>query len=210
MLVASIIDTMINDLIRNRLDNDQISEAELRIILGQLELVMKNQVAGDVVELGCYMGATSVLLGQMLAGGGKNLWLYDSFAGLPEKSQQDYSPAGEQFRSGELLASRQVVEKCFKQAGLARPRIKKAWFSELTVDDLPQEICLAFLDGDYYQSVRDSLKLVWPKLTPGAVVVVDDYANEALPGAARAVDEWLLVHPAQLRAEKSLAIIVKK
>ena len=53
----------------------------------------------------------------------------------------------------------------------------------------------------------DSLRLVWPRLTPGARVVVDDYASEALPGAARAVDEWLRQHPARLQVEQSLAIL---
>jgi hypothetical protein len=41
----------------------------------------------------------------------------------------------------------------------------------------------------------------------GAIIVVDDYANEALPGVARAVDEWLRIHGGKLRVEASLAII---
>ena len=72
---------------------------------------------------------------------------------------------------------------------------------------MPEQIAFAFLDGDYYASIRDSLALVWPRLTPGAVIIVDDYANEKLPGAARAVDEWLATHPAQLRVQASLAIL---
>ena len=65
----------------------------------------------------------------------------------------------------------------------------------------------AFLDGDYYQSIRDSLQLIAPKLTSHAIIVVDDYANEALPGAARATDEWLRGRRYQLRVESSLAIV---
>ncbi len=200
----------IEQLIANRPDNDQISEAELKVILRELTAVLGRRVAGEVVELGCYNGGTSVLLGQLLHPTNKQLYLYDSFSGLPEKSVVDASPAGLQFKTGELLASRSLVEKRFKQAGLRRPRIKKAWFSELTPSDLPEEICFAFLDGDYYESIHDSLKLVWPKLAEGAVVVVDDYTNEALPGAARAVDEWLSTHNSELRVEQSLAIIRPK
>ncbi len=96
----------------------------------------------------------------------------------------------------------------FKKAGLPLPKIKKAWFSELTPADLPDKIAFAFLDGDYYESIMDSLRLIWSKLSEGAVVIVDDYANEALPGAAKAVDEWLRNHKARLKAEQSLAIIV--
>lgn len=201
---------MIESLLRRRATNDQMNEAELRVLLGCLRQTIEEGVQGDIVELGCYTGATSVLMGQLLATmrqSERRLWLYDSFAGLPEKTPEDDSPAGLQFRAGELLASRSVVERRFKQAGLPRPRIKKAWFSDLTPRDMPSVIAFAFLDGDYYESVRDSLQLVWPLLQPGATVVVDDYANEALPGAAHAVDEWRQSHPCRLHVEASLAVL---
>ena len=94
------------------------------------------------------------------------------------------------------------------QSGVPVPRIKKAWFSELTVNDVPAKVAFAFLDGDYYQSIVDPLKLLEGRLTPGATIIVDDYGNAALPGAARAVDEWLKRHPtATKRVEHSLAVI---
>ena len=87
------------------------------------------------------------------------------------------------------------------------PIIHKGWFSDLTLADTPDVISFAFLDGDFYESIHDSLKVVWPKLAPGAIVVVDDYQAEALPGAKRAVDEWLKTHPARVRVVASLAVI---
>ena len=68
---------------------------------------------------------------------------------------------------------------------------KKAWFSDLNPDDLPDKICLAFLDGDYYESVLTPLNLIQNRLQPGSIIIVDDYANPKLPGASRALDEWL-------------------
>ena len=135
------------------------------------------------------------------------LHVYDSFEGLPEKSSHDASPAGEQFQPGELSASKKRFVENYKKAGLALPRIHKGWFSELTEADIPEQIAFAFLDGDYYDSIMTPLKLIWPRLVPGAIVVVDDYVNEALPGAAKAVDEWLAAHPVKFRTEHSLAII---
>ena len=44
-------------------------------------------------------------------------------------------------------------------------------------------------------------------MSEGSTVIVDDYQNAALPGAAKAVDEWLNTHTANLRVEASLAII---
>ncbi len=187
--------------------SDQIEKAELKAILRECESTVA--IEGDVVELGCYVGTTSLFLRRLLTAknSDKQLYVYDSFAGLPPKAAEDTSPAGEQFKTGELLATKQQLIKHFKQAGLPLPVIKKAWFNELRPADLPDRICFAFLDGDYYYSIQDSLRVVWPKLSKGATVVVDDYQNEALPGARQAVDEWLLRHPARLRVEASLAII---
>ena len=189
--------------------NDQFNERELAVLLRELRLVIAKNITGDVVELGCYRGMTSVEIQRVIAGwhSAKRLWLYESFAGLPSKVTQDNSPAGMQFKAGELPASKKEVIRFFKQAGLPLPLIKKAWFYDLTPSDLPDRVSFAFLDGDFYESIMDSLKLVWPKLSEGAIVVVDDYQNEALPGAAKAVDEWLRTHKAGIKVEASLAII---
>lgn len=190
-----------------KLLSDQIDERELSIILRELEKILAADILGDVVEFGCYVGTTSVPLGWRLANTEKKFYVYDSFEGLPEKSSQDQSPAGMQFVAGELFASKKQLIKNFKQAGVPLPSITKAWFSNLTPTQIPEHISFAFLDGDYYHSVLDPLKLIWDRLTPGAIVIVDDYANEALPGAAKAVDKWLHTHSAKLRVEHSLAII---
>ncbi len=186
--------------------SDQVDKRELRVILSEL-LKTLDTAQGDVVEFGCFEGTTSIHLAHFLASTNKEFYVYDSFAGLPAKTNQDMSPAGEQFKEGELLATKKQFILNFKKARVPLPHIKKAWFSELNGGDVPSAISFAFLDGDYYDSILDPLKLIWPNLTPGAVVVVDDYANEALPGASRAVDEWLKAHPARLRVESSLAII---
>lgn len=190
-----------------KLLSDQIDERELFIILRELEQVISQKITGDVVEFGCYVGTTSVPMAQKLSSTDKNLFVYDSFEGLPDKTIEDQSPVGMQFQTGQLLATKAQFIKNFKQAGLKLPVITKGWFSDVTPDRLPQSISFTYLDGDYYLSILDPLKLIWDKLSPGAIIVVDDYANEALPGAAKAVDEWLTTHPAKFRVEHSLAII---
>jgi len=187
--------------------SDQVDEREIRVILRELERVLERGVEGNVVEFGCYVGTTSVFLARRLAGSGRSLYLYDSFEGLPPKTDEDESPAGLQFKTGELLATKKQLIKNLRQANVPMPAIKKGWFSDLTDADVPHVISIAFLDGDYYHSVRDPLKLIWPFLAPGATIIVDDYANEALPGAAKAVDEWLRTHDGTLTVEHSLAII---
>ena len=139
----------------------------------------------------------------------KLLWIYDSFEGLPEKTREDSSSAGDQFKAGELLVTkREVIEK-FKKSGLKIPRIRKGFFEDLNpVEDVPEKISFAFLDGDLYQSIKTSLKLVENRMEKGGIIVVHDYNNPELPGSSRAVDEWLRAHPGKtLETRETLAII---
>lgn len=187
--------------------SDQINKRELAVILRELQRTVTGTIAGDVVEFGCFEGTTSVHMVRLLEGTGKSLYLYDSFEGLPEKATEDESPAGLQFKAGELNASKKKLIANLKQTGLTMPRIKKAWFSDLTPADVPSHVSFAFLDGDYYHSILDPLRLLENVLSPGAVVLVDDYTNEALPGAALAADEWARERGLSVTPEASLGII---
>lgn len=193
------------DILRFPLVSDQINKTELAVILRELHTTLG--APGDVVEFGCYVGTTSLFLQRVLAGSGKTLHVYDSFAGLPQKTTADQNPLGTAYVAGELVATKAQLIKNFKQAGVPLPVIHKGWFANLTPQDLPRRISFAYLDGDFYDSITTSLQLVWPQLAPGAKVVVDDYSHQGLPGARRAVDAWLKTHPAKLRVEASLAIL---
>lgn len=202
---------MIPDLLRKYpLISDQVDAREVMIVLEQLEKAVANTDKGDVVEFGCYAGTTSLFMSRFLyiQKIPRELYVYDSFEGLPEKKAEDQSRAGDQFVPGELSVSKKQFILNYKKAGLALPHVKKAWFSDLSDDDLPDKIAFAFLDGDYYESVLTPLKIISSRLVPGAIIVVDDYANEALPGAAKAVDEWINIHPViSKRVEHSLVIL---
>ncbi len=188
--------------------NDQVSEAETRKIIEiARECLLKE---GDFVELGCYKGDTSLLLAEVLKGTNKKLWLYDSFEGLPKKSKEDDSEIGKDFQEGVLTVSKREVKQRFLRAGFKLPIIKKAWFSELGQEDLPEKIALAFLDGDLYQSIKDSLRLVADKMVKGGVIMIHDYNNSALPGVSQAVNEWREEKGVDLEVYKSLAKISVK
>lgn len=205
----------------------QVTARETEILLQELKKTLNNNIPGDVVEFGCYKADTSVLYQKLLESMGhggalqsenqtssadqKNLWLYDSFEGLPAKTREDNSAAGDAFQAGELLVTkREVIEK-FKKMGLKLPKIKKAFFDDLDIIyDIPEKISYAFLDGDLYQSIKTSLRLVAEKMSQGGVIIVHDYNNPELPGSSRAVDEWLKAHQAKVasfRVAETLAII---
>lgn len=190
--------------------NDQVSELETEKILSTARECLA--VEGDYVELGCYKGDTSLMLAELLVeksvdNSAKKLWIYDSFEGLPKKGEKDESEVGKDFQQGELAVTKKEVKARFLRAGLLVPVIKKAWFNELTEADLPEKIAFAFLDGDLYESIKDSLRLVEKKVCIGGAIVVHDYNNPALPGVMKAVDEWLEEKNMKMERYKSLAII---
>jgi O-methyltransferase len=193
--------------------SEQIEKKELTVILNELEGVIGRGVKGAVCEFGCFMGTTSLFLQRILkqTKSKKKLYLYDSFEGLPEKTQKDISAAGEDFIAGELIATKSQLKLNFRKAHLRLPKIKKIWFSELKSRDLPKKISFALLDGDFYSSVYDSLHAIHNKLTVDGIVVVDDYDNPALPGAQKAVDEFLAAHEdlKLIQVTHSLAILQK-
>lgn len=206
-------DRVIDELLRKYpLISDQVDRREVGIVLREFSKALSTTEQGAVVEFGCYAGTTSLFISRLLTiqKSTREFHVYDSFEGLPEKQGKDESRAGDQFKAGELAVSKKQFVLNYKKAGLPLPRIHKAWFNELTAANVPKKVAFAFLDGDYYESIMTPLGLIWPRLVPGARIVVDDYANEALPGAAKAVDEWLLAHPAKLTVEHSLAIIRRK
>ena len=200
MSITSLID-------RYGLISDQVDTHELRVILEQLTKALA--YGGAVVEFGCYVGTTSLYIRRLLDqyNDSREFHVYDSFTGLPEKSSQDASPVGEQFRAGELAVSKKQFLHEFHKARLRPPVVHKGWFADLTPRDVPTQVAFAFLDGDYYDSIRQSLQLLEGRLIPGAIIVVDDYASEALPGAARAVDEWATRHGYTVRSSHTLAIV---
>lgn len=191
--------------------SDQVGQAQLHVIWKELERVLQADVPGDIVEFGCYVGTTSLFIRRLLderdQSEKRQFHVYDSFEGLPPKSRQDESPAGTQFQAGKLSVSKKEFLGQFRVAHLQPPVIHKGWFHELTDKDMPASIAFAFLDGDFYESIRDSLRLVWPRMQPGGTILVDDYGREALPGAERAVKEFLQGKNFAAQPEANIAII---
>jgi len=186
--------------------SDQVNRDQLRVILDELEKTLAC-TDGAVVEFGCYMGTTSLFIRRTLDAqhDGREFHVYDSFEGLPPKTAADESSAGDQFQAGELAVSKKQFLQQFQKAGLRAPVTHKGWFKDITAADVPDQIAFAFLDGDFYESIRGSLRLVLPRMQSSGAIIIDDYAREALPGAARAVHE--LLPNAAARTIHNLAII---
>lgn len=189
--------------------SNQIGKPALSAVLKEFEKTLGQAVDGDVVELGCYIGTTTLFMRRLMNAyaSEKLFYAYDSFEGLPTKASQDNSGAGEQFRAGTLTVTKKQFLQEFKRSNLKPPVIHKGWFKDVRPEQLPTQISFAFLDGDFYQSILDSLRLVWPRLASGGVITIDDYQRDALPGVEWAVRDFFQAKAIQLHHEHNIAII---
>jgi hypothetical protein len=162
-------------------------------------------VPGDVVECGVWRGGSSMLAALTLASLGdreRRLWLYDTFEGMSEPTDADVALTGERMTDGWdgrraaddpvlCIASLEDVRDNMASTGYPPDRIE---FVRGKVEDTipvraPDRIALLRLDTDWYESTRHELEHLWPRLSPGGVLILDDYGHWL--GARRAVDEFL-------------------
>jgi O-methyltransferase len=166
-----------------------------------VDQVLAYGVEGDFVELGCNSGQSSVLISKVMQHykSDKKLYVYDSFEGLPPLHDVD----GVAYQQGQLKTTEDVLRYNFKQHNLPLPAIHRGWFNETLPNGLPEKIAFAYLDGDLYDSILISLQYVYPRLTKGAICLIDDYGDPSinpvgwnkLPGVKKACDEYLADKP---------------
>lgn len=161
--------------------------------------VIDRNVEGDFVELGVFRGGTAKLLSLVMnwKKSNKTLHLYDSFEGLPELKDED-KPSKNFLKKGDFKVSQWHLSQTM--ASLPNYTVYPGWFSETIPNKLPDKICYAHLDGDFYSSILESLEGVYPRLSPGAICVIDDYDNGGLPGVNQAVSEFMVDKPERVES----------
>lgn len=190
---------------------DQITKERLHVVYSHAEQILKDGVQGGVVEFGCYGGTTSLFLRRLLdaydQSSEREFHVYDSFEGLPDKTIQDRAAGGEDFMAGKLSVSKQDFIRQFKNASLQLPIIHKVWFADLSPTDVPDKIAFAFLDGDFYSSIIDSLRLVWHKMSEQGIILIDDYKNLKLPGVEQAINDFFRDKNVSIVHDHDVAVI---
>lgn len=148
-------------------------------ILNELAHEARYVPAGDFVEVGVYQGGSALVLYGIAMQQGRQLWLFDTFTGIPYADPElgDRHKVGD-FKDTNLDALRAAMPAAQFMVGL---------FPE-TLKPEPRAIALAHVDCDQYRSVRACIEELGPRMVPGGVIVFDDY--NALPGAKRAVEEF--------------------
>jgi O-methyltransferase len=152
-------------------------------------------VAGDYIETGVWRGGCCILMKAVLAANAdveRKVFVADSFEGLPPPKPKLFSAdRNDQHHTfKELAVSQAAVAQHFEKYGLLDERIVfvKGFFQ----DTLPKldagPFALLRLDGDMYESTIVALENLYPKLSPGGYIIIDDYG--AVEGCKKAVDEF--------------------
>jgi hypothetical protein len=169
--------------------------------------VVKHGIPGAFVECGVWRGGSMMLDAQTLKQCGdesRQLYLYDTFEGMPppKEMDKDYGNRPAAIRLDEdahakeasvvwAIASLEEVKQ--HMSGLAYPIDRIHYVVgkvEATIPSImPQCISLLRLDTDWYESTAHELRHLYPLVSPGGVVIIDDYGY--WQGARQAVDEFL-------------------
>lgn len=143
-------------------------------------------IEGEFWECGVYKGGSGKLLSKVAKKKNKTIRLFDTFEGMPDVNPDiDFHHAGDfddvQFNHIKNFIGRDDHIEYMQG-------IIPATFDGL--DDC--KIAFAHIDVDIYQSVKDCLEFIWPRLTFGGIVVADDYGFATCLGAKKAFDEFCM------------------
>lgn len=185
-----------------------LSPERLYAFIEATRYITKHNIPGSIVECGVWKGGavmSSLLTLRDLHVSDREVFLYDTFEGMPAPGQEDQKFDGEKI--GEDFAARQLGAGstwCRGEMDEVRTNILSTAYNperihfvkgkvEDTIPDtLPEQIAILRLDTDWYESTRHELQHLFPRLVPGGVLIIDDYGHWA--GARQAVDEYFERH----------------
>jgi hypothetical protein len=169
------------------------------------EHVVRHGIPGAIVECGVWRGGSMMAIALTLLRLGeqsRDLYLFDTFEGMPPATAHDVDFAGEAGASkvaagtraggrGWLFASLEDVRRAVLGTGYdpARVHFVKGRVEDTLPGEAPEQISLLRLDTDWYESTRHELRHLYPRLARGGVLIIDDYGY--WKGARQATDEYL-------------------
>jgi hypothetical protein len=175
--------------------------------------VVRHGVAGDFVECGVYRGGATMMAAMALhhaADPTRRLYLYDTFEGMPAPTARDVDFAGrtpeQHLRAWGASSVSQMTNCSIEQVrqNLARTPLAADRFvlvkgkveETIPASAPPGPIAVLRLDTDWYESTKHELTHLFPQLSSGGVLIVDDYAFWR--GSREACDEYFAAHATRI------------
>jgi hypothetical protein len=171
------------------------SNERLYGLIEAVKYILNAGIPGDFVECGVYKGGSVMAMAMVLLRANcsdRNLYLYDTFAGMTEPTDADVDFLGRRPASWATWAFAPTADVKAAVYSTGYPK-ERTHFVKGRVEDTiparaPESICLLRLDTDWYESTRHELVHLLPRLSSGGVLIVDDYGQYR--GSRKAVDEY--------------------
>ena len=147
-----------------------------------VERVLADGVPGDLIETGVWRGGVAIFMRALLDAHDDRervVFAADSFAGLPPPDEAAFpADAGSLlYTAAQLAVSRADVEQNFELYGLLDERVRflEGWFKDTLPTVRDHTWSVVRLDGDMYESTIEGLTNLYPGLSVGGFLIVDDY-----------------------------------
>jgi len=196
-------------------------------LLRAIDYIVKYNIPGDMVECGVWKGGSIMAMALKLielADTNRNLYLYDTFEGMPAPEENDIRATGqlaiEKFKN--LKINNDSSKWCYSSLEEVKENVYSTNYPkdkihfikgkvEVTIPNiLPQQISLLRLDTDWYKSTKHELIYLYPKVSRYGIIIIDDYGTWM--GAKQATDEFIKENDLKIflhRIDKTARIAIK-
>lgn len=171
--------------------------------------VARQNIPGAIVECGVWRGGSMMAAALALRGmkcEDRDLYLFDTFEGMTKPREVDIHSSGNsalaEFEQAQLGPDSSA--ECYAALGEVKSAMARTLYNpdrihfirgkvEDTIpSQAPESIALLRLDTDWHESTRHELEHLYPRLSPGGILIVDDYGD--WQGARKATDEFIAKH----------------
>ena len=177
-------------------------------LLQALKHVKQNSIEGDFVECGVWKGGNIIMFRKFqeneFFNDKRNIFAYDTFSGMSEPSKEDFNLIKKISAKNLLEKDKEKKTNTWGVCGLDEVKsnilknvtsIENIKFIKGKVEEtlmneenLPKKISILRLDTDWYESTKKELEILYSKVTPGGIIIIDDYGH--WNGSRQAVDEY--------------------
>ena len=181
------------------------SPEKLNALILSVRHVVKHDIPGDIVECGVWRGGSMQAAARTLMEAGdtsRHLYLLDTYEGMSEPTEKDRrghdgAAAADLLETSPkesgvwAVATLEDVQQGMAQIGYPEAQVHyvKGLVEQTVPEQAPEQISILRLDTDWYESTKHELEHLYPRLSSGGVLLLDDYGW--WEGAKTAVDEWL-------------------
>lgn len=147
-----------------------------------------SKLSGDLIEIGVWRGGSGALIAKSARNQGitSPIYLCDTFRGVVKATESDTSYSG-----GEHADTDQdTVQKLLGRLNLADVTVLPGVFPDETgrlIED--RSIRLCHIDVDVYESAKDAVEWIWPRMVKGGILVYDDFGFIDTPGITKFVEQ---------------------